>query len=95
MALKDLNEPALALKHFNESLTLRQRVANVDRGDVARQLKLFGVLYLISTVSDAMSAKAALGKALTVLESLEREHKLTDTQVGWPKFIRAEIAKLP
>ena len=95
MMLKSLDERTRALSHFNESLPLRQGLANANRGNAARQIELFGVLYLISTVADATSAKAALGRALTVLESLEREHKLTDTQVGWPKFIRGEIAKLP
>ena len=95
MALKDLDERALALSHFNESLPLRQGLVNANRGNAALQIELFGTLYRMSTVSDATSAKAALGRALAVLESLEREHKLTDTQAGWPKFIRGEIAKLP
>jgi len=95
MALKNLNERTRALSHFNESLPLRQGLANANRANAARQIELVGVLYLISTVSDATKAKDALGKALAVLEALEREHKLTDLQVGWPKFIRGEIVKLP
>ncbi len=94
-ALKSLNERARSLSYLNESLALRQRLADADRGNATLQIELFNILYWISAVSDTAKAKDALGKALAVLEALEREHKLTDDQVGWPKFIRGEIAKLP
>jgi hypothetical protein len=94
-ALKSLNERARSLSYLNESLALRQRLADADRGNATLQIELFNILYWISAVSDTAKAKDALGKALAVLEALERGHKLTDDQVGWPKFIRGEIAKLP
>ena len=40
-------------------------------------------------------AKAALTKALAILEALERDHKLTPAQATCPSIISGEIAKLP
>jgi hypothetical protein len=46
-------------------------------------------------VSDAAEAKQFLKKAVSILEVLEREQKLTPEMANWPGLLRAELAKLP
>jgi eukaryotic-like serine/threonine-protein kinase len=94
-AHRNLGERAEALAAYQQSVPLRQRLADADRDNAQRQSELAVSLYLLSTVSEPPAAKDALRKALAILETLERDQKLTSTQVTWPKFIRGEIAKLP
>jgi tetratricopeptide (TPR) repeat protein len=91
---KTLGDSKLALAAYQQSVLLRQELADAYRDNAQLQSELAVSLYLSSTVSEAPAAKDALLKALAVLESLERDQKLTSSQATWPRFIRGEIAKL-
>jgi tetratricopeptide (TPR) repeat protein len=94
-ALKMAKSEKVALAAYQQGLLLRQGLADANPGNAQLQGELAVVLYLVSTVSEAADAKAALMRALAILEALEREQKLTAAQATWPNFVRGEIAKLP
>jgi tetratricopeptide (TPR) repeat protein len=93
--LKVLSNSKLALEAFRQSLALRQELADANRDNAQLQSELAVSLYLMGTVSEPAAAKEAMRKALAIVETLERDRKLTDMQLTWPAFLRSEIAKLP
>jgi hypothetical protein len=52
-------------------------------------------LVRISAVSDPPEARAALERALSIIETLARDGKLGAPQQKWPEMIRDRLAKLP
>jgi tetratricopeptide (TPR) repeat protein len=80
---------------FKRSIALRESLAKANRGNTQLQRELVISLTWLSRVSNAPDAKAALTKALMILEGLEPEQKLTSDMPFWPDFVRGELAKLP
>ena len=89
------NVRARALEVYQASLAIREKLAAGHQGNARFQSELVMTLYKISLVSDAPGAKAVLTRALSILDALSREQKLTQEQRGWPNLIRAALAKLP
>jgi hypothetical protein len=84
-----------AREAYGKALRLRLGLADANPGNVQLGSELVMCLYFVSTVSDAAEAKQFLEKAVSILEALERERKLTPEMANWPGLLRAELAKLP
>jgi hypothetical protein len=59
------------------------------------QANLAFILYKVGTAADAPRARAALREAITTVERLAQEGKLTAAQQNWPQIFRDALAKLP
>jgi tetratricopeptide (TPR) repeat protein len=92
IAARDKNQSREA---FRLCIAVREGLAEADRGNAQLQRELVTSLYWLSAVSNAPDAKAALTKALMILEGLEPEQKLTSEMAFWLGFVRGELAKLP
>jgi tetratricopeptide (TPR) repeat protein len=84
-----------AREAYGKALQLRLGLADANLGNVQLWSELVTNLYFVSTVSEAAEAKQFLKKAVSILEVLEREQKLTPEMANWPGHLRAELAKLP
>jgi tetratricopeptide (TPR) repeat protein len=87
-------DQAGALGAYQESLDIRRKLAAQDQGNAEAQADLVVSLYKMATVGDTQQARAALTEALSIVENLEREQKLTAQQKDWPGLLRAALSKL-
>jgi hypothetical protein len=92
--LKD-GDQAGALSAYQESLDIRRKLAAQEPRNAQAQIDLVVSLYKVSTVTDPLQARAALTEALSIVEKLEQEQKLTAAQKDWPNDLRAALSKLP
>jgi tetratricopeptide (TPR) repeat protein len=84
-----------ALAAYEESVAIRRKLAALDPGNARAQADLAFGLYKVGLSADPARARAALREALTIVETLEREGKLTVGQRNWPDLIRERLAALP
>ena len=84
-----------ALAAYQESLDIDRKLAAWDQGNAQAQIDLGISLYKVSTVADPSQARAALTEALSILEKLEQEQKLTAAQKNWPNILRTALSRLP
>jgi tetratricopeptide (TPR) repeat protein len=82
-----------ALSAFEESLAIMRKLA--DQGNPGSLTDLVVSLFKVSTVSEAPRARAALHEAITIVEALARDNRLTAAQKDWPQIFRGLLAKLP
>jgi len=92
--LRAFSVRARALAFYQASLAVREKLTARPQSDTRFQSELVLTLYKMSLVSDPPGAKAALTRALSILDVLSQEHKLTQEQLIWPTQIRAALAKL-
>lgn len=83
-----------ALAAYQESVEIRRKLAAQDQDNAERQSDLALSLYKLGTVADPPQARAALTEALSILEKLGREQKLTDDQKKWLNLTRTALSKL-
>ena len=62
---------------------------------VIRQADLVTSLYRIGTVSEPAQARAALQRAIAIVDALAKRGALNVAQQAWPQFLRGVLAKLP
>jgi eukaryotic-like serine/threonine-protein kinase len=84
-----------ALAAYQESLDIFRRLAAQDQGNAQVQRDVALNLYKMSRVIDPTRARALLTEALSILEKLDQEHKLTAAQKDWPNMVRTALSKLP
>jgi hypothetical protein len=89
------SDQAEALAAYQESLDIARKLAALDQGNARAQIDLVVSLYKVSTTADPSQARALLAEALSILEKLEQEQKLTAAQKNWPNIFRAALSKLP
>jgi hypothetical protein len=92
LAAGDLRDAAAAAA---QSLDIDRKRAAQDQGNAEAQTDLVVSLYKVSTVVDPPQARTALAEALSILEKLGQEQKLTAAQMDWPNMIRTALSKLP
>ena len=80
---------------MQESLDIDRKLAAQDPGNAQAQTDLVITLFNISHVTDPAQARATLTEALSILERLENEGRLTAAQKKWPDMIRTALGKLP
>ncbi len=86
---------AEALRLYQAALTIRERLAKADPGNTQWQADLALSLMRVAGVSAPSDERAALTRALAILEPLASAGRLTATQQRWPQIIRDRLAKLP
>jgi tetratricopeptide (TPR) repeat protein len=84
-----------ALKSYRAGLAIREHLAKTDPGNADWQRDLVFSLYRLSTVTVPADARAALLRAVSILDPLVRDSKLTAAQQNWPQMLREALAKLP
>ena len=84
-----------ALAAYEEGLAILRKLAAADPGNAGWQADLVVSLYKVSTAAEPSRARAVLGEALVIVETLAREGKLTAAQQSWPQLVRDALAKLP
>jgi tetratricopeptide (TPR) repeat protein len=84
-----------ALAAYQEGLDIARKLAAQDQGNALAQTDLVFSLYKVSTVVDPSQARAALTEALSILEKLDQEQKLTPAQKRWLDIVRTALSKLP
>jgi hypothetical protein len=72
-----------------------RKLAAQDPANTQAQTDLVIALFNISRVTDPAQARATLTEALSILERLENEGRLTTAQKKWPDMIRTALGKLP
>jgi tetratricopeptide (TPR) repeat protein len=92
MAQGDL--PA-ALKSYQGGLAIMERLVKANPANPGWQLDLVVSLFKVSQVAEPAEARTMLKRALSILERLAREGKLTAAQQNWQQVIRERLAKLP
>lgn len=101
MAFAERLEAALKARSFEplidrtEIFDVRRKLAAQDPGNAEAQTDLVIILYDMSTLIDPVQARALLTEALSILEKLDQEHKLTEAQEDWPDMMRTALSKLP
>jgi tetratricopeptide (TPR) repeat protein len=88
-------DQAGALAAYQESLGIARKLVAQDQGNAQAQIDLVISLYKVSTVADATQSRAALIEALSILEKLEQEQKLTPAQKSWQDIFQSALSKLP
>ena len=88
-------DQAGALAAYQERLDIARKLAALDPGNAQAQTDLVVSLYKVSTVADPSQARALLTEALSILEKLQQEQKLSAAQKSWPDLIRNALSKLP
>jgi tetratricopeptide (TPR) repeat protein len=91
---RSAGDAAGALAAYREGLGIARQLATEDPANVQAQTAVVVTLYNISMVSDTPEARDALTEALSVMENLDRERKLTQAQKSWLDVFRAALAKL-
>ena len=84
-----------ALASYRESLDIARKLAAQNENNAASQIDLFIALYKVGTLGDPSQARPVLTEALSVIEKLERAHKLNETQKSWPAMTRTALSKVP
>jgi tetratricopeptide (TPR) repeat protein len=84
-----------ALAAYQESLDIRRKLAAQEQDNAQAQADLVVSLYKTSIVLDPSQARAALTEALSILQKLDQEQKLTAAQRDWPNIVRTSLSKLP
>jgi tetratricopeptide (TPR) repeat protein len=84
-----------ALKAFRGGLAIADGLAKHDPGNARRLTDLVISLVKVSSVSDPPDARSALERALSIVEPLARDGKLSAAQQDWPEMIRDILATLP
>jgi tetratricopeptide (TPR) repeat protein len=74
---------------FIEALGFARQLAEHDPGSSALQTNLVADLYRVGRVEEGDKRDQALREALTILERLQRETKLSAEQSAWPAMIRS------
>jgi hypothetical protein len=72
-----------ALEAYEESLAIARRLAAIDPGNVSWQTDLVVSLYKIALMAEGERRQAALDEAITMVERLDAEGKLSPAQKGW------------
>ena len=93
--LRAAGEREEALAEYRRSLAIREALAAADPGNVLWQADLVVNFYRISMVSEPAVARAALRRAITILDMLATNNRLPEAQAGWPQLMRDTLAKLP
>ncbi len=88
-------DQAGALAAYQESLDIRRELATQHQDNAQVQIDLVVSLYKVSAVADPSHARVLLTEALSIVEKLEQEQKLTAAQKNWPNLVRAALSKLP
>jgi tetratricopeptide (TPR) repeat protein len=86
---------AEALRSYQAALVIRERLATAAPDNALSQTDLAVSLWSVAVVSTPSDARAAFTRALTLLDPLARDGKLTSAQQNWPQLIRDRLAKLP
>jgi tetratricopeptide (TPR) repeat protein len=84
-----------ALKASEESLAIIRKLVATNPDNTQWQSDLVVSLSKVGAISDPPQANAALREALTIVETLERDGKLTAAQQTWPRLFRDAVAKIP
>ena len=82
------------LAAYQESLDIRRKLAAHDPSNAQALGDLAVGLYNMSTVVDPAQTRAALTEALSILEKLDQEHKLTAEQTDLLDMVRSALSKL-
>jgi len=84
-----------ALTAYKESLDLGRKLAAQDRGNAQAQIDLASSLYDMSMAVDPAQAKAVLTEALSIIDKLDREQKLTPAKKDLSDKVRTALSKFP
>ena len=77
-------DQAGAFAAYQESLDIRRKLATQHQDNAQAQIDLVVSLYKVSAVADPSQARVLLTEALSIVEKLEQEQKLTAAQKNWP-----------
>jgi len=88
-------DQAGALAAYQESLNIARTLAAQNQSNAQAQTDLVVSLVKIRRVVDPAQVRALLTEALSILEKLDQEHKLTAAQKDWPDMVRSALSKLP
>jgi tetratricopeptide (TPR) repeat protein len=90
-----MGDRAGALAAFEESLPIVRSFAAGDPANSMWQVGLAVSLNNVGEVADPTRAREVLPEALSILDGLAREGKLTAAQRDWPQKVRDLLARLP
>jgi tetratricopeptide (TPR) repeat protein len=84
-----------ALAEFRRGLAIVEKLVAADPDNTQWQTDLVFSLFRISTVAEPAPARAALQRAIVIIDTLAKIGALTAAQKNWPQFFRQLLAKLP
>jgi eukaryotic-like serine/threonine-protein kinase len=91
---KVTGDRAGAFAAYEESLSIRRKLVAADPGNLQWQIDLVAGLYRMSSAADARTATTSLKEALSILETLERDGKITPTHKRWKSIIGDRIVQV-
>jgi tetratricopeptide (TPR) repeat protein len=84
-----------ALAAFRLGFAVAEKLVATDPDNTQWQTDLVFSLFWISRVAEPALARAALQRAIVIIDALAKVGALTAAQKNWPQFFRELLAKLP
>src|SRR5262249_11351813 len=88
------NRPS-ALVDYEESLAIMRKLTTADPGNIGWQVDLVVSLYKVGTKVGPVRARELVTEALNIIQTLDRDGKLTRGQRSWLQLLRNALARLP